>query len=272
MRNTRDVKNSSGGVCSKDSEGDIESVGVYGGSKNILGSWFISGSSDIAYSFGLKNCNDCIGCAGLKHSKHCILNNEYSEDEYGELKTKIFAELEEMGILGLFLPPTISPWGYNETLADEEYPLRDTEAEEKGYRWLLREGEDEEKGKEAKDISNDIKQVSDAIINEKILCNMCGVSFHVSPEELSFYRKMLIPIPESCPKCRRKNRVERRGVYEIKKGICVFCGDTIKTIYDSKKDRVHCDDCFERWRFSKKSDQVSEDESEEEISTNDLNV
>jgi hypothetical protein len=261
LRDARNIKNSLGVVCGKDSEGVVESVGVYDASKNILGSWFISGCSDIAYSYGLKNCNDCLGCAGLKHSKHCILNKEYSEDEYNELKKKIFEELENLGILGIFFPPMISPWGYNETLGDEEYPKNEDVAEEHGYKWLLRESREEEgDAKKEKDIPFDIKEVRDAVINEKIACETCGYAFRISPEELSFYRKMLIPIPLSCPSCRRSKRRERRGMYEIKKGICVFCGDTVKTIYDSRRERVHCNECFERWKFSKKSDEKKEEE------------
>jgi hypothetical protein len=45
-------------------------------------------SSEILYSHSLLSCHDCLLCVGLKNKKYCILNKQYSQEEYLEKKTE----------------------------------------------------------------------------------------------------------------------------------------------------------------------------------------
>ena len=67
--------------------------------------------------------HELFGCSGLRGQKYCILNKQYSEDEYRELKKKIIAKMKEDGEYGEFFPVQYSPFAYNESTAYEYYPL-----------------------------------------------------------------------------------------------------------------------------------------------------
>lgn len=75
---------------------------------------------------------NCFGCVGLKDKKeYCILNKQYSKQEYEELFPKIIKHMQSTGEWGEFLDPTLSLHGYNETLAQEYFPLSEQEAQQR---------------------------------------------------------------------------------------------------------------------------------------------
>lgn len=92
-------------------------------------------SKFVKYSIACQNCQSLFGCVGLHNQKYCILNKKYEREEYEELCKKIRLHMESTGEYGEFFPIKISPFGYNETLAHELYPLTEKEAREKGYKW-----------------------------------------------------------------------------------------------------------------------------------------
>lgn len=53
-------------------------------------------------------CEYCFGCVGLKKKKYCILNKQYSKEEYEELKGKIISDMKRSGEYGKFLPYEMS--------------------------------------------------------------------------------------------------------------------------------------------------------------------
>jgi hypothetical protein len=68
---------------------------------------FTSHCSSCRYSMFLDYCEECeycFGCVGLKKKKYCILNKQYTKEEYKELKEKIVKNMKEGGELGRFFP------------------------------------------------------------------------------------------------------------------------------------------------------------------------
>lgn len=55
---------------------------------NIYNCMNIAWSSQIYYSYFLNDCSHCIGCIGLQNKHYCILNKEYSKEEWGGLRWK----------------------------------------------------------------------------------------------------------------------------------------------------------------------------------------
>jgi hypothetical protein len=84
--------NSQVSIFSKDSVDTDNSVGmdqVFNsiGSNNVYNSKFIYYSDecmDSAFLFNCINCIKCIGCVNLRNKKYCILNKQYSKEEYEE--------------------------------------------------------------------------------------------------------------------------------------------------------------------------------------------
>ena len=94
-----------------------------------------SGSSDIYYSVFTEGCTCCFGCVSLRHKSYCILNKQYTKEEYETIVPRIIAHMRETDEWGEFFPASISPFGYNETVAQEHFPLTRTEALAKGFNW-----------------------------------------------------------------------------------------------------------------------------------------
>ncbi|MFA6190626.1 MAG: hypothetical protein WC711_03940 [Candidatus Staskawiczbacteria bacterium] len=217
-----------------------------GFSSNIICSCSVSSSHNILYSFGLINCHDCMGCDSLKNSEYCILNKQYTKEEYEKLKENIVGELAKQGLYGLMIPSEFSPFGYNETLAYDNMPLTKEEAIAQGFRW-----EDDIQmttGKETLqlgEISDHIKDVNSTITKEILKCISCERNYKIAEQELSLYKKMNIPIPRKCFFCRHQDRLRRRGPYKFWNRKCDHCGKEINTNYaPDRPEIVYCESCY----------------------------
>ena len=69
---------------------------------------------------------------GLRSKQYCILNKQYTKEEYEELVPKIIKHMNDMPYIdakgriykyGEFFPPELSPFCYNETIAQEYFPF-----------------------------------------------------------------------------------------------------------------------------------------------------
>jgi hypothetical protein len=65
---------------------------------------------------------------GLRDKKYCILNKQYTKEEYEILVPIIIKKMKADGERGEFFPSSLSPFGYNETQAQEYFPLTKDEA------------------------------------------------------------------------------------------------------------------------------------------------
>jgi len=83
------------------------------------------------YTYNCHGCSDLFGCIGLRNKKYCILNKQYTKEEYEELVLKIKSNMQEFPYVdsrnrifryGDFMPYNISPFSYNETIAHEYVP------------------------------------------------------------------------------------------------------------------------------------------------------
>lgn len=96
------------------------------------------------YTYACKSSQDLFGCVGLRSKRYCILNKQYTKEEYEALVPKIIAHMDEMPYIdkkgrvykyGEFFPTELSPFAYNETIAQEYYSKTKEEILELGYRW-----------------------------------------------------------------------------------------------------------------------------------------
>ncbi len=153
------------------------------------------------------DCKNCFGCVGLKNAQYCILNKQYSKKEYIQLKENIIENMKKRGEWWEFFPIENSPYCYNETLAQHSFQLNKQEILSKWYNYKEIESD-------ARYIWNktiipeDIKKTPDSILQEILECSSCSKSYRLVAAELSLYRKLGIPIPKNCPKCRQEKRRE----------------------------------------------------------------
>ncbi len=205
------------------------------------------GAQDILYSYLCMNsCRDLFGCVGLKNKRYCILNKQYTKEEYEKLIPKIIEQMQKNGEWGEFFPMQLSPFAYNETVAQEYFPLEKAEAVRRGYRWK----EDTETTKyfgPKIEIPDNIRDVSDDITKQILTCATCSRKYKVIVQELRFYREMHLPVPRKCPDCRHKNRMALRNPRKLWDRTCMKCRTPIQTSYaPDRKEIVYCETCYQK--------------------------
>ncbi|KKU15526.1 MAG: hypothetical protein UX22_C0008G0019, partial [Candidatus Jorgensenbacteria bacterium GW2011_GWA2_45_9] len=224
----------------------------------------IQNSADMRYSVNCNSCSNCFGCVGLKSKEYCILNRQYTKEEYESLVPRIIKHMNDMPYIskrknpstgsgqvykyGEFFPVDIFHFGYNETAAQEFNPLTKEEALEKGYRWKDNKGTSHLVEIHTSDIHDDIRNVSDDIFGKKIECahqkvcnHNCTGAFRIVSEEMVFYRTYNIALPRLCPNCRYFNRLKSKHFHGDSP-----CPNEFETSYvPDRPEIVYCEACYQ---------------------------
>ena len=238
----------------------------------------------IQYSIHCANISDCFGCAGLRSKQYCILNKQYTKGEYEKLIPKIVEHMKTVPYkdsrgriypYGEFLPPELSPFSYNESIAREYFPLTKKEVVEQGFLWRDPEEKNYSITLKNSDIPDNINDVDDSILKESIECahkeqcnEQCSTGFKIIHQELSFYRENNIALPHLCPNCRHGERLKERNLFKFYKLKCqcvgknsdneVYANQTIhfhnfshcpnefETSYaPDRQEIVYCESCYQ---------------------------
>jgi hypothetical protein len=202
-------------------------------------------SSEVLYCQDCSSCKNCFGCAGLKSKQYCILNTQYSKEEYESLVPKMITHMQETGEWGEFFPIPLSPFGYNQTMAQEYFPLTKQQVAERGWRWTEKQdGIDEYLGP-AVVVPDNIKTVPDDITKQILLCSETKRPFKIIPQELMFCRQMNVPPPSKCFDQRHKDRMALRNPRKLWNRTCAKCQKPITTSYSPERPEVvYCEECY----------------------------
>lgn len=217
-------------------------------------------SNNIEYCDSCYNAANCFGCAGIKKGEYMILNKQYEKEEYEKIKNEIVESMKKEGMYGDFFPPLLSPFGYNETLAQEYFPLSEKEAKEKGFNW-----QDKTTGTYGKEtiktaeMPKTIEEVSKEILKEVLVCEECKKNFKITKSELDFYKRMGIPLPRKDFECRHKIRMNKRNPRKLWHRSCMCdktehpehsgnkCQNEFETSYSpDRSEIVYCETCYQQ--------------------------
>ncbi len=199
--------------------------------------------SNLYYCSVVSASKNCFGCISLRNSEYCILNKQYTKEEYEKLAAKIIQHMKQTGEWGEFYPSHLSPFGYNETLAQDFFPLSKNQAEQQNFQWL--EETKKQQREQTYQGSYDINSVQNDITDELLACNKCDKNFKITPQELNFYKKNGIAIPSQCLDCRHKRRLSIRNQYGIWHRKCNNCSKDIYTGYKTEEpQKVFCKNCY----------------------------
>lgn len=230
-----------------------------GGGSRVRFSWFVPNeNAEIDYCMQVMTSKNMFGCIGMRKKSFCILNKEYTEEEYNKLRAQIIAEMEtnpyvdSQGIVykyGEFFPSELSPFAYNETTAQEFFPIDESIANATGFEWYVREKRDYKPTILAENIPDTIAEAPGTITNEIIECinkgdamKNCTTAYKIIPDEFGFYQRFNIPLPAKCPNCRHAERMELRNKPIFHAGKCSFenCGKEILTAYPENTPNLYC--------------------------------
>ena len=183
-------------------------------------------SQEISYVENCHSSKHLFGCSGVKHGQYCILNKEYSKEKYFKLREKLIEHMKKTGEYGEFFSSSMSHFGYNETIAQDYFPLSKTEAEKRGFKWWDKiqktTGQETLKPEE---IPDSILDVPESILNEVLSCAECSRNYKIVKNEFLFLKKHLIPIPRKCFFCRHSQRLKFENPFKLWHRQCV-CGST----------------------------------------------
>lgn len=204
--------------------------------------------TDSEFIFNSKNLTNCFMCYGLENKSYCVLNKQYSPEEYWLLVDKIKSDMLIRGEYRESMDLKFSAQAYNFSMASISYPMSDANALSLGA-YIAKEPETNATGIEviaAEDVPDTIDLVDDSILPKAILCEKTGRPFRITDSELAFYRKMKLPLPRIHPSNRleRKYRFSPCGTRFYSN--CAKCGLNIQSIFNPEEGyNLHCEKCYQ---------------------------
>jgi len=192
----------------------------------------------VANSIGMRSCwdthdsyysdmcfgsSDLFGCFGLRQKHYCIFNKQYTKEEYGKLKARLIEHMRKTGEWGEYFPASLTPFAYNESVAQDYFPLTKEQVVAMGLTWHDKNAKDYKTTLTAKALPKTIQEVDETIIKQVIRCSSqeseetkaqylnCVTAYAIIPMELELYRTMNLPLPFKCFPCRRQDRFALRN-------------------------------------------------------------
>lgn len=208
---------------------------------------FCKECNDCYYCDTVRSAAHCFGCIGLRHKKYCIFNKQYTQEEYKALASRIIEHMQNTREWGEYFPISISPFTYNETVAQDFYPLSKEQALGRGYTWKSETDEVTyvEKIIPATKLPKNINDIPDDVLNWAIKCEVTGRPFRIIKQELHFYRKEGLPIPHLHPEERHRRRVILRNPRKLWNRKCDQCKKQLYTTYAPERPEIiYCGECY----------------------------
>jgi hypothetical protein len=217
------------------------------------------------YADMCSGCNNIFGCVGLRQKEYCILNKQYTKEEYEALVPKIIEHMNQMPHIdskgriykyGEFFPAEFSVFAYNETVAQENHPLSKELAQEGGYSWREPERRNYAIDIKAEDLPDNTKDISVSIVDKNISClhggtcnDQCSEAFRITSQEFQFYQQMNLPVPRLCPNCRHYERLKQRNPVKLWHRKCMKpgCNNEFETSYAPERPEIiYCEKCYQQ--------------------------
>ena len=169
--------------------------------------------SDIQYCDSCFNSQNLFGCTEMKQQRYCILNKQYTKEEYEKMLPRIIEHMKKSGEYGEFFPMTIAPFAYDESIAQEYFPLTKEQALKKGIAWADHQTKDK--------------------------------PFRIINQEEAFYKKYNLSLPTFHPDQRNKERMELRNPRKFWQRQCDNCKKMIESSYaPNRPEIIFCDECY----------------------------
>ena len=195
-----------------------------------------NGNSDEEYCESCSGSSNLFGCISLHAKQYCILNKQYSKEEYEELVPKIIEHMKLTKEYGEFFPKELSLFPYNETAAFDHFSLSKEKATEQGFIWKEQEEKNVNIGGEIIGCEHNGK------------CqHRCTIGFKIIQAEKDFYEKMGLPIPKLCPNCRHYERLAQRNPLKLWHRNCMNqgCTNEFETSYSpDRPEIIYCESCY----------------------------
>lgn len=206
-------------------------------------------SHDVYYSFLCMYSSNLFWCIWLQNKQYCIFNKQYTKEEYEALVPKIIQHMQKTGERWEFFHQTLSPFSYDETIANDYFPMTENEAKTLWYnRWNCEVPFPKvEKVIKATDLPKDIQKIDKEILEYAIECKITWRPFKIVAPELEFYRKHYLPIPDKHPDIRYQERWAKKPWKTLFLRHCDKCWIEMLSVYTEKyTGNVYCEACYNK--------------------------
>lgn len=221
------------------------SVAGYGAHASLFCSHMLAQFSNLLYCSLCPHSKDCFGCIGLRRQQYCILNMQYTKEEYERLVPRLIEHMRGTKEWGEFFPVTCSTYAYNESLAFDYYPMTKEEVTGRGWSWLEERGVRATKGTPTDSMPETIEETSDDCTKQVYLCSSTGKDFKIIPQEVRLYRQLHVPLPRASFFARHKARMALRNPRKLFARQCANCSKDIQTTYAPERpEKVLCERCY----------------------------
>jgi hypothetical protein len=221
---------------------------------------FLLNCQNCSVSYYLVDCynvKDCCGCVGLRNKRYCVLNKQCTRADYYVLLERIIGLMERSGEWGEFFPISLSPFGYNETLANYSFPLGQAAAVGMQAQWTSYQAPEPQAQRicEAGDLADQIRDVSSSVLQSAIRCAASKRLFRLTNWEYEFYRRHQVPAPRKHPEQRHIEMLQKLNPQRLWTRTCACTSSThghsgkcqegfLSAVSPARPDIIYCMSCF----------------------------
>ncbi|MCX6807603.1 MAG: hypothetical protein NTZ80_02250 [Patescibacteria group bacterium] len=202
--------------------------------------------------FACLGCSNCFGCCGLKKKEYCIFNKQYNPVEYSDLRQRIISHMKKTPLhqdyagqaceWGQFFPASFVPFYYNQSEAQDFFPLAKEEVLARGLDW---KDDEVESFASIYQIPDHIRDVQDDILQAVLKCTVSGKKYRIIKQELDYYRQNNLPIPRVSPFERIKEKSKILEFKDLQEIACSKCGQPVQTVYKRGQRKIYCEKCYQ---------------------------
>ena len=218
-------------------------------------SYMLMRCQNVEYSTECYDCEDCFGCVGLRRKKFCILNKQYTEEDYWNKLDELKCAMLVRGEYGEFLPAKMSPAYFPEGgsvryyLADpdtfaKKVNAHDFKADADGAIGSVLSGA--ENVPDSMTIPDSIDDIDEAWVSKPVQDATYSRRFSLLAPEVSLYKKLRVAPPTShhVKRVLDLTLTANTGVFEEK--ICEGCKKKITVSKNARyPDRhIFCKSCY----------------------------
>ena len=251
--NSQNCRNSVRGLNTKDcidqlgtwnNELSGDNSGVYGGYGIKHSSW-----SNGRYSEYLDICDEveyCFGCVGLKKKKYCILNKQYSKEEYENLKNQIISGMGKE--YGKFMPFSMGFCDYNLSTAQVYFPKTTKEEILKHGGYWSEEDLSSKDGVPSLQLPDSISETDPNISSQALICPESHYRFNISTAEYDFHKRKNFALPRFHFDQRMLNKSRKLAIIKAYPYKCFYCQKDTMAYYPPEwgYKKIACEECYKQ--------------------------
>ena len=207
---------------------------------------------DVEYSTSCYNCEHCFGCVGLRHKKFCILNKQYTEEEYWQKLDELKCAMLERGEYGELPPLKFSTQHWKGSGAALVYGATKEECQKLGALDFEAGAEDAEGPVVDPALMGSLESLpdclgaSDDISGKPFKDTVFGRRFSYLKPELELYKTLNVAPPRKHPTRRIRELYAEMNIAVFVEANCAHCQKSIQTAGNSNypNRQIYCSACY----------------------------